>query len=213
MSRIGSWSGLRPQRGSLVEYTAAPDALRLEFEFNPTTLTRSRQVTFKPQAPGQRGAQDFDGPADAARAAQGASVNAESLSLKILLDATDRMNAGDPVAAAVGVQPELDVIRSMLEPKTQTPGGARTLAALGQGDERAFARHESPSVLLFKWGPSTLPVLLTQASIELREFLPTLHPYRAEVSLQLQLIESHNPLYLTELKRQLASALRFANPS
>lgn len=79
-------------------------------------------------------------------------MNAESLSLKILLDATDRMNAGDEIASEQGVQPEIDIIRSMLEPKIQTPDGARTLAAIGQGDERAFSRHVYASVLLFNWG-------------------------------------------------------------
>src|SRR5262249_47707946 len=83
------------------------------------------------------------------RGGEGGTVNAESFTAKILLDATDRMNAGDPIATQYGVQPEIDVLRSMVEPKIQTPDGARTLAALGEGNSRAFARDEYASVLLF----------------------------------------------------------------
>jgi hypothetical protein len=61
-------------------------------------------------------------------------------------------------------------------------------------------------VLLFRWGPHTLPVFMTQAQIELKEFLPNLKPYRAEATLTLQIIESNNPFYVDELKRQFASA-------
>ncbi len=202
-----AWSPLRAERGALIEYANVARPLALYFAFNPATITRTRSVTVKTGgAPGSRGGYDFASRSETARASQGVSVNAESFTVKVLLDATDRMNAGDPLAGRVGVQPELDVIRSMLEPKSQSPDGARTLAALGQGGERAFARHQFASVLLFKWGPHLLPVFMTQAQIEVKEYLPTLLPYRAEATLALQIIESRNPFYENELKRQFASA-------
>jgi hypothetical protein len=52
-----------------------------------------------------------------------------------------------------------------------------------------------------------LPVFLTQVQIDAKEYLPSLLPYRAEVALTLQLIESNNPFYLAELKRQFANAV------
>jgi len=201
------------QRGALVEYADTPQPLELRFEFNPTTITRTRSVTVRTGgAPGTRGGYDFKDKTQTARAAQGVTLNAESFSIKILLDATDRMNAGDPAAEVRGVQPELDVIRSMLEPKVQAPGGVRTLTAMGQGNPAAFSRHQYASVLLFYWGPHTLPVFMTQAQVELKEFLPSLLPYRAEATLTLQIIESNNPFYLDELKRQLASASQAMGP-
>ena len=118
------------------------------------------------------------------------------------------MNAGDEIATKYGIQPELDVVRSMVEPKAQGAGGARTLAALGQGDERAFSRAEFASVLLFMWGVHVLPVFLTQAQVTVKEFFPNLTPYRAEVTLTMQMIESGNQFYQDELKRQLTSAAR-----
>jgi hypothetical protein len=142
--------------------------------------------------------------------AQGVTVQPESLSVRVLLDATDRMNAGDENASRYGVQPELDVIRSMLEPKSQSPAGARTLAALGEGGDRAFQRQQFASVLRFEWGDVRLPVFMTSAQIENREFLPNLFPYRAEATLTLQVIESNNRIYTAELRRQDAAATAFS---
>ncbi|NTU43092.1 MAG: hypothetical protein HGA78_08570 [Nitrospirales bacterium] len=195
----------------MIEYADGIGQLTLEFEFNPAGITRTRSVTVKSGgAPGSRGGYDFMSPSEAVRAAQGVSVNAESFSIKILLDATDRMAADDPVASSFGVQPELDVIRTMLEPKPQAPEGASTLAALGQGGSRGVSRHQFPSVLLFKWGLQVLPVFMTKAQIEVKEYLPTLVPYRAEATLDLQIIESRNPFYDAELKRQFALARQTA---
>jgi hypothetical protein len=203
----GSYSRINAQRGALIEYANTPTPLSLHFEFNPASITRTRGVTVRTGgAPGTRGGYDFADAREVARASQGVSVNAESFSAKILLDATDRMNAGDPIATRFGVQPEIDVLRSMVEPKSQTPDGARTLAALGEGDERAFARHQYASVLLFVWGVHVLPVFLTQVQIEAKEYLPALLPYRAEATLTMQIIESNNPFYREELKRQFALA-------
>ena len=116
------------------------------------------------------------------------------------------MNADDPVASEFGIQPEIDIVRTMVEPKSQTPAGARTLAALGADDARAFSRDRYASVLLFQWGAVSLPVFMTQAQVEIQALLPNLFPYRAEATLSLQVIESMNPIYTTELKRQTTSA-------
>jgi hypothetical protein len=53
------------------------------------------------------------------------------------------MNEGDSVATRFGVQPELDTLRTMVEPKSQGPAGLQTLASLGLGGERAFQRNET----------------------------------------------------------------------
>lgn len=203
----GGYPAVKSEHGVLREYSAAPKPLELRFEFNPTTITRSRTVTIKTgSTPGTRGGYDFANRTEAPRASQGVTVNAETFTLKILLDAADRMGAGDPVAISYGIQPELDVLRSMLEPKIQTKDGVRTLAALGKVPVRAFSRHEYASVLQFVWGKQTLPVFMTQVTVEAKEYLPNLFPYRAEVSLTLQVIESRNDMYEKELKRQFASA-------
>ena len=207
MDTQGNRSSLRAQSGSLIEYTHTGRPLALYFEFNPTTITRTRTITVKTGgAPGTRGGYDFKDASETPRASQGVTVTPESFSVKILLDATDRMNAGDNEATRNGIQAELDIIRCMLEPKVQTHDGARTLAAIGHGGQRAFSRHQFASVLLFSWGVQELPVFMTEAQIELQEFLPNLAPYRAEATLTLQVIESNNPIYSRALTRQFASA-------
>ena len=206
-SFIGASSGLKVQRGALIEY-AMDDMLVLEFEFNPSSITRKRSVKInKSDLPGARGGYDFTSPSEASRAAQGASAGPEMLEIKILLDATDRMNAGDPVVSRFGVQPEIDMIRTMLEPKSQQPSGVKILTSLGNKTEKSFSQHQTMSVLLFKWGIHMFPVFLTSATIEMKAYLPTLIPYRAEAMLTLQIIESDNPFYNIEMKRQANMAM------
>jgi len=206
-------SALRMQHGTLCEYGFADDFLMLEFEFNPSSITRTRTVSVKAAGlAGTRGGYDFKTPSEALRAAQGVIAEPESFDITIMLDATDRMDAGDPAAAISGIQPELDVIRCMLEPKSQQPSGAKTLSALGGGNEKSFPQYQAMSVLMFKWGVHILPVFMTKAQIKAQEFLPTLVPYRAEVTLSLQIIESDNPFYSMEAQRQKRSAMSMKHP-
>ena len=205
--QTGSYSPIRNVRGALIEYTEAPDPLTLFFDFNPSSMTRNRTLTLKTgRSDSTNGGYDFANKSEAPRVSQGATTQPETLSAKILLDATDRMNAGDEVASEQGIQPELDIIRTMLEPKSQTQAGAQTLSALNAGDSRAFSRKSYASVLLFQWGAISLPVFMTQVQVDIKAYLPNLYPYRAEATLSLQVIESDNPIYSTELRRQIASA-------
>ena len=201
-------SAMRTQRGVLFEYGLDNAVLMLDFEFNPSSITRTRSVSIKTGGlPGTRGGYDFMTPSESLRAAQGVTAQPESFDITILLDATDRMEKGDPLASTMGIQPEIDVIRSMLEPKSQQSDGAKMLAALGKGNEKSFPQYQALSVLLFKWGLHILPVFMTKAQIKTQEFLPTLLPYRAEVTLSLQIIESNNPFYTAETLRQTLSAM------
>lgn len=194
-------------KGMLIEYALAIPPLVLVFDFNPQSLTRSRTITLRTgSAPGTRGGYDFALPTETARVAQGVSVQPESFTMEILLDATDRMNEGDPIATRFGVEPELDTLRSMVEPKAQGPGGLQTLASLGLGGQRAFQRSESASVLLLVWGSHILPVFLTSIRVTEEAHLPSLIPYRARASLTMQVIEGNNPFYQVEKVRQVVGA-------
>jgi hypothetical protein len=200
----GNYSKLKVTRGLLKEYLDGGTPLELHFEFNPSTITRTRSIEIEYEK-GQTGPKDFKNAAEAARVAQSANVKAESFTLKILLDATDRMNACDSNAQTNGVQPELDILYSMVEPKLQAPGGASTLAALS--DDSA-GKQPYPSVLLFTWGKQVLPVFMTQVQFEVKAYLPSLIPYRAEATLTLQVIQSRNEFYNTEIERMFNSATK-----
>jgi hypothetical protein len=193
---------LKVTKGVLIEY-----ALALVFEFNPRTLSRTRTITVQTgSAPGTRGGYDFTLPTDTPRVAQGVTIQPEQFTMQILIDATDRLNDGNAIASQFGIEPELDTLRSMVEPKAQGPGGFQMLSSLGLGSPRAFQRHETASVLLFVWGTHVLPVFLTSVQIEATDHLPSLVPYRATASLTMQVIEGNNPFYQVEKVRQVISA-------
>ena len=198
-------------KGVLLEYALSLPPLMLQFEFNPQTLSRTRSITITTgNAPGTQGGYDFTLPTETSRVAQGVTVNPEQFNLAILVDATDRM--GDPnlpghaTAVAFGIEPELDTLRSMVEPKSQGLGGVQMLASLGLGGNKAFQRDEHPSVLLLVWGTHILPVFLTSVQVEETAHLPTLVPYRANVTLSFQVIEGNNPFYQVEKVRQMVGA-------
>jgi len=198
---------LNPLKGFLVEYALSLPPLVLAFEFNPQSLTRNRSVTLTlGSTPATRGGYDFALPSETARVAQGVAVEPESFDVEILLDATDRMNQDDALAREMGIQPELDTLRSMVEPKTQGPGGLQMLASLGMGGTRAFQRSLTASVLLLVWGSHVLPVFLKGIEVTESAHLPTLVPYRATVKLSLQVIEGNNPFYAVEKVRQVVGA-------
>ncbi len=198
---------LNTTKGMLIEYALSIPPLVLAFEFNPQSLTRTRTITLRAGgAPGTRGGYDFALPTETARVAQGVTVQPESFTIEILLDATDRMNDGDPVATRFGIEPELDTLRTMVEPKAQGPGGLQALASLGLGGQRAFQRSESASVLLLVWGSHILPVFLTSIRVTEEAHLPSLVPYRARASLTMQVIEGNNPFYQVEKVRQVVGA-------
>ncbi|MGJ8677410.1 MAG: hypothetical protein ACSHX0_07825 [Akkermansiaceae bacterium] len=193
-------------KGFLLEYSLSLPPLVLVFEFNPQTLSRTRSIQLpSSEVPGFRG-YDFNLPTETPRVAQGVSINAEEFSLDILLDATDRMNDGNVIASTLGIEPELDTLRSMVEPKTQGPAGLQVLASLGHGGTRAFQRDVHASVILLVWGTHVLPVFLTSVQIEEKAHLPSLIPYRANASLSFQVIEGNNPFYKVETIRQAIGA-------
>jgi len=198
-------------KGVLLEYGLSLPPLVLVFEFNPQTLSRTRTINITTgNAPGTRGGYDFALPTETARVAQGVSVEPEQFSFEILLDATDRMAdpnlPGHLIAKEFGVEPEVATLRSMVEPKTQGPGGLQMLSSLGLGGGKAFQRDEHPSVLLLVWGTHILPIFLTSVQMDEVAHLPSLKPYRVNATLSCQVIEGNNPFYTVEQIQQLAGA-------
>ena len=200
-------SHLKVARGMLEEYSESSKPLKLSFEFNPTTISRTRTIEIAfGDGQATAGGKDFAKKSEVPRVAQSATVKAESFTVKILLDATDRMNSDKPEHKAVyetGIQPEIDILYSMVEPKIQGPDGASTLAALSAKGGKS---QPYPSVLIFTWGKQVLPVFMTQVQFEVKEYLPSLVPYRAEATLTLQVIQSRNEFYIAEIQRMFKSA-------
>ena len=194
-------------KGALVEYGLSLPPLALIFQFNPETITRSRSITVTTgNAPGTRGGYDFVSPLETPRVAQGVELEKESFSIDVLFDATDALEKGDPIVRIFGIQPQIDTLKTMVEPKTQGPAGLQMLSSLGLGGSRAFQRQEHASVLIFIWGIQILPVFLTGVTVNEVAHLSTLLPYRARVQLSMEVIEGNNPFYQVDKLRQLAGA-------
>jgi Contractile injection system tube protein len=190
-------------KGLLIEYGLSLPPLVLSFDFNPETISRSRSITVQTgDLPATRGGYSFMTPFETARAAQGVTMQPETLSIRILLDATDGMSSGDLIPTQFGVQPQIDTLRSMVEPKVQGPAGLQLLSSLAGGGARAIGHREHASVLLFFFGHYLLPVFLTSVTIDEKAHLPSLIPYRAEANLSMQVIESSNIFYNVEKIRQ-----------
>ena len=87
----------------------------------------------------------------------------------------------------------------------------KVLSSLGLSGARAFERQETASVLIFAWGMQLLPVFLTGVAQKEALHLPNLFPYRATMSLTMQVIESANPFFLADKVRQtIGTALNMA---
>ena len=182
-------------KGALIEYATDKPPLLLGFEFNPQNITFSRSIkeTSKttqslkknPDKTGSLGMVSDD----------------IKFSLNFLLDATDRMNDDLGLAAAVGVQPQIDVIERMATlQSSRSEGVSKLLTVLKKSGQ--FTHKKLPT-LLFVWGTRIIPCRLTRCSINNEAFLPVLIPYRAKVDLTLTVVEDH-PLYAAEQVRQLA---------
>ncbi len=198
---------LNTSKGILIEYALSMPPLALVFDLNPESLTRTRTITLRTgNAPGTRGGYDFALPTETPRVSQGVTAQPETFSVDVLFDATDRLNEGDPTATQFGIQPELDTLRAMVEPKSQGPAGLQMLASIGLGGQRAFQRSESASVLLLVWGSHILPVFLTSIKVTEEAHFPSLIPYRARATLTMQVIEGQNPFYQVEKVRQIVGA-------
>ena len=119
----------------------------------------------------------------------------ESLSFDIRLDATDKLNEGDPITEQLGIAPQLSTLELMMLPKSESIFG-RALDALRPGGF-SFSRTLNPPMILFIWGRTrVLPVNIDSMSITETEFSADLHPIRAEVAVDLTVIEGPNAPYM-----------------
>jgi hypothetical protein len=138
---------------------------------------------------------------------QGVSLQEETLSVELIFSLADYMDREDWSPGGDGIQPVLDSLRLLVEPRSQKAGGLRLLGELGLLGPRAFEKDVTPSVVLFVWGTQVLPVVITTVSYTAEEFLPNLAPSRATAQIGATLIEAHNPfIFADRLRQQLSAA-------
>lgn len=174
-------------KAALVSYAGGflgplPDII--VFQYNPAELTRT--LTQR-RAPGC-------GPGEAtqAEAFRVDGPPGETIAFKAEFDANDLSLDGNPIAAQLGIRPQLAALELLLYSAGDQSLGALSQAAgalLGDGGSRNVPPDVLP-IVLFIWGPGrVLPVRITGLTVKELEFDWLLNPARAEVDLSLEVLK------------------------
>ena len=192
-------------KGAFVDsYLLAVPPLVVPFQFNPEQITRRRSARVE-APPSRKGHETTTTPVDEQLgAAQTTTTEPETISMDIRLDATDALEADDPIAAEFGVLPALSALELMITPRAESlfAGLLRLSVDIGFGD------RSSTPVLIFVWGRQRIyPIRLTELNIQEVEYSPNLTPTRVIVGVSAR-VEAGNPFYLfTEGQRELLAAV------
>jgi hypothetical protein len=202
-------SGLSNQprllKGAFVDsYLLAAPPLIVPFQFNPEQITRRRSVTVQ-EAPSRKGREDTTTPVkENPGCSQVITTEPETISMDIRLDATDGLEAGDPLAAEFGVLPALSALELMITPRAES----LFAGVLGLSVNFGFGARTSTPVLIFVWGRQRVyPVRLTELSIQEVEYNPNLSPTRVIVGVSARVLAGNAVYRITQAHRELLAAL------
>lgn len=222
-------------RGAFIEAGISIPPLFVVFQFNPEQLTRSHSLSFSPRnvqqecppCPGDTAPRPYRAreslrqlhqeadSLDDIRDQQQVDFQEESISFDIRLDASDKLNKGDPVTGLFGLSPQIATLESMVSPKSDTPFGAISdlLGGGAGGGHRYTEGQDKPPMILFVWGlKRVLPVNINSMNITETEFSTELSTRRATVSVSLTVIEGKNlPYGYTRAVREVMTTLNLAN--
>ena len=216
-------------RGAFVEYDTSTPRLIVPFQFNPVQLTRNRNLSFS--IPNEPQGTSVEGETDESRQRrmsarqsslrqfhqrdefsdlsklqrqQVVNVQEESISFEIRLDATDKLNDGDPITMQFGIAPQLTMLELMVQPEDEMSELLKTSSEEGY----SFTRESNPPLILFTWGRKRiLPVNINSMNITETEFSTELNPIRATVSVSLTVIEGPNEHYTKTKSQAIRDAL------
>lgn len=198
-------------KGALVEMSErflGPIPNIIVFQFNPETLSRG----LTPWAPDATDTGD-EGAGRASAATARAGDPTETISLSLMLDASDGLAApdGHPLDAISGVASRLSALELLTFPQEDSLLGGLVSAVAGAlGGSASLsvpeARRGSAPITLFVWGLGRIvPVSVTSFEIEEQQFLPSLYPHRAKVSLGLKVLtEAELAAHPNEMARDIA---------
>lgn len=158
----------------------SPETLAIEkvipLQYNPDTLTRTLQA---------QGAGEGNGNRSEPLRLAGPPV--ETIKLEAEIDATDKMENGDPQTAELGIQPQLAVLETLIYPKSAQMNYNNSVAGMGFIEILPM----ETSLTLFIWNKNRIiPVRITEFSITEEAFDPFLNPIRAKVSLGMRVLST-----------------------
>jgi hypothetical protein len=148
------------------------------FQFNPTQISRTPAIPRRPPACSSSGRTS---------ARQQPCPPSETMSFTLRVDATEQLAQSNPIAAASGILPTLCALELLMVPAGSP---ALTLSLLsGSSGSHQTPPANLPSVLFF-WGPfRILPIVITSLNVTETEYDTLLNPVRADVSVQLQVLQ------------------------
>lgn len=170
-------------KGALVAFASpvlGPLPNVVVFQYNPEMVTRTLRHRTPPGS-------EEEG-ATRARAGDPVRVTGppeESVSLTVSLDATDDLEAAEPLAVTLGLHPALAALELLLYPRSTMVLRSAALATLGASQ---VPPAEVPTVLLV-WGVGrVVPVRIDAMTVTERAFDTLLNPVLVDVDLTLQVL-------------------------
>jgi len=158
----------------LVDYNTGAVQRLIALQYNPETLTRTLQA----QGVGPDSGLHVD-----QMRLKGPAI--ETFKLEANLDAVDQLDAGDPLATASGIQPQLAALETVIYPTSAQLQQANAMARAGTLE---IVPMDAP-LALFVWSKErVVPVKITEFSITEEMFDSSLNPIRAKVSLGLRVL-------------------------
>jgi hypothetical protein len=216
-------------RGAFVEFGLSLPPLFVVFQFNPLQLSRNRSLTFAvptPARPSGSTATASQAPTRTLRQFHGrfsnlldlqkkqvVTVQEQSISFDIRLDATDKLNDGDTITEQFGIAPQISTLELMVYPKGESLLGALVGSLFGKPKGFSFTGGSKPPLVLFIFGRKrVLPVNINSMNITETEFATDLNPIRATVAVNLTVIEGKSVPYLySKAMVEAMSVLNLAN--
>jgi hypothetical protein len=142
------------------------------FQYNPSSLTRTLAARVT-GGEGPTSTPRFAGPPE------------ETVKLSVELDATDQLEAGDPITEELGILPALASLERMLYPPSPVMVANEVLARAGIVE---ILPMEAPLTLLVWGARRILPVAITEFSVTEEAFDLALSPLQAKVDLGLKVL-------------------------
>ena len=152
------------------------------FQYNPVQISRQLEARIA----------SGDGKSPEAFRLTGAPKETITMN-EVIMDATDQLETSDPVAADMGIYPQLSVLEMLLYPNSALVVANAVMLTMGTIE---LIQPDAP-LTLFIWGAKrVVPVRISSFSITEERYDPNLNPIAAKVNLSMQVL-SYNDLSVT----------------
>lgn len=166
-------SGPRLLKGAIVAIDLSTNQRSaIVFQYNPETLSRSLQPQMAGGEQGQR-----------SPVVRYTGAPVETVTLDVMIDATDQLEVGNAQASSLGIHPQLTALEMLLYPQSQQV--IQNNQVLSQGSIEV-GPYVAPLTLFIWGGNRVLPVLLTGLSSREELFDNHLNPIRATVTVSMR---------------------------